>query len=401
MALLPPAQNIGIRTRKKLKMAKESASAFQDRIVAALRDDGFVIPGGTVQPDKMVRVRDTVVDKKPYEKSGFIKFSTSRDGSPSVIFGSHKRQMDIPDTINRGNSCFAMARGRDDKAIVRPVVEYKEPTLAEKLTLDPIYRAEMQSAVEKTKELWNSSTPVEKAGHDYLKTPAMDSARIRQTADGKLLVPVVRPAGPDLSKVELAGAQLIGNSGFKQFLPGTKAGCGFALIPSHPDPNKWLEHLAQSPKTLVLCEGVGTAMAIHQATGNPVIACLSAKNLPAVAEWLAHEGHSKNRPIVVFADNDLDKKRDGSFKQELDKYIGVKESCKAAEILGAKVALVDIDKGGYDARDLMRDSGDKAVADLVNEPRSIEQLKQDRPEAFGLQHKNEVEVEVEEPELTR
>jgi hypothetical protein len=61
----------------------------------------------------------------------------------------------------------------------------------------------------------------------------------------------------------LAGGQLITSSGFKSFIPGTKSGGGFSLVPACSDPNKWLI-IYQKVQNSVLCEGVGTALFINQ-----------------------------------------------------------------------------------------------------------------------------------------
>lgn len=245
-------------------MEKENAGEFQSRMLHQMRDLGFVITASTnIREGKWTSVRDADVDKS-WERSGRFKFDVaSTTGSPVCLFKSMKR--DLPTDFKRGDMSIEYARGSHDKNIARPLIIYKEPTLTEKLTLDPVYRDEMQHAVDKTKDLWDTSDAA--TDHKYLTSSGLDPARIRQTADGRLLVPVFRPAAPDLSKVELAGAQLISDTGFKQFLTGTKAGGGFALVPANPDPNKWFDHLSKSNKPLILCEGVGTAVAIHQATG--------------------------------------------------------------------------------------------------------------------------------------
>lgn len=377
-------------------MAQEQPDEFKARMLDKMRDLGFVI--NSVKDHGWTSVRDSLVDKS-WERSGRFKFDTAKStGSPVCLFKSMRR--DLPTDFKRGDMSIEFARGLD-KSVARPAVEYKAPTLAEKLTLDPIYRAEMQPAVEKVTELWQSSAQIGKAGHGYLTKPDLDPARLHTTADGKLLVPIFRPAAPDLLKVELAGAQLIGSNGFKQFIPGTKSGGGFALVPAHPDPNKWFDHLSNSAKPLVLCEGVGTALAIHQSTGFPVVACLTAKNLSTVAEWLKHEGHTNGREVVIFADNDLDKHvATGELRREAEQFIGIKEACKAAEIVGGKVALVDHDKHGYDAKDLLRDYGEDGVKAYVSDARTVDEIKVDRPEVFSP--KQEVQQEQEpEPELAR
>lgn len=376
-------------------MAREQMEDFRARMLDQMRDLGFVITSSTaIKEHGWTSVRDSAVDKS-WERSGRFKFDTAKStGSPVCLFKSMRR--DLPTDFKRGDMSLEFARGLE-KGVDRPAVVYKEPTLAEKLTLDPGYRAEMQNAAAKTTEMWHFSTQIGKAGHGYLTKPDLDPARLRVTADGKLLVPIFRPAAPDLSKVELAGAQLIGSNGFKQFISGTKSSGGFALVPAHPDPNKWFDHLSNSAKPLVLCEGVGTAMAIHQSTGFPVVACLSAKNLSTVAEWLKHEGRTNGREVVIFADNDLDKHvATGELRRETEQFIGIREACEAAEIIGGKVALVDHEQHGYDARDLMRDYGEDGVKAYVSDARTVEQVKLDRVDAFAT--KQELQQE-QEPEL--
>jgi len=388
------------------QMARESMEDFQMRMIDKMRDLGFVI--NNVKPNGWTCVRDSAVDKA-HEKSGRFKFDTaSTTGSPVCLFKSMKRE--LPTEFKRGDMSIEFAKGLEQGVLRSAAVVTKEPTLAERLTLTKEQRNEMSHATNATESMFAKASDV---SHLYLQNPALNPAGLKTLAAinaDVLIVPVYRPAAPDLSKLELSGCQMISTptNGHtseycadgecrKSFVGNTKAGAGFTLIPAVPNsvtnPQKWFDALAKSPKPLVLCEGVGTALAIYQATNLPVIACLSAKNLPVVAEWLKHEGHTNGRAIKVFADNDLDKTKSGIEKQENDKFIGIKEAIKAADILGGKVSVVDNAIGGYDARDLFRDGGDEAVRDAVNNARTVEQLKLDRPEILGA--KQEVKKEIE------
>ncbi len=123
-------------------------------------------------------------------------------------------------------------------------------------------------------------------------------------------------------------------------------------------------------------------MAIHQATGYPVIACLSAKNLPVVAEWLKASGYAAKRDVIVFADNDL-----AHPTHPESGYIGIREATKAAETLGGRIAVTNNGQKGYDARDIYRDHGHQAVVDHLEASMFPGELRQARPEAFSHQEK--------------
>ena len=367
--------------------AKESPMDFRARMISQMKNHGFGIDGKSkVAEGKWIAVRDSQVDR-PYERSGRFRFETSmKTGAPVCLFKSMKREL-VTD-YHRGDMSieFAKGYGMDTPANSRamppvPANDISTPaasSLADKLALSDSYRASMDQAADKARSMLKDSVPAE--GHGYLHSPGVGHAKLRQSG-GNLVVPVFRPAS-DISKVELAGAQTIGADGFKMFVAGTKSNCGFTMIPAHADPEKWLAHLKKSDKSLVLCEGVGTALSVYHATGQPVLACFTAKNLPVVAEWLKDQGYCDGRKTIICADNDLDKRRDGTDKREADKFIGIREAVKAAEITGGKVALSDSAQSGYDARDLMRDKGSKAVSDLVFDARSVDQIKADRPEVF-------------------
>lgn len=362
-------------------MQQESDSEFQHRMLNTMRGIGFVIsPSISINEGKWIRVPDGPDDSR---KAGAFRFDRSRNGNLVCSYRSFKR--DIPADHKKGDFAYEFARGGFVRALCEgnamPVGPAKPPTLAERLTLSPEHRAEMLKAVETTLKAWDEGNAVKAGEHPYLSNPDLHGSAVRLSQSGALIVPVLRPT-PDLQKIEWAGGQSIHKDGSKYFVTGTKALGAFALVPAASNPNRWMDHLEASPKPLILCEGVGTAMAIHQATGYPVIASLSAKNLPVVAEWLKASGYAAKRDVIVFADNDL-----AHPTHPESGYIGIREATKAAEILGGRVAVANNGQKGYDARDLCRDHGHQAVVDHLEASMFPDELRQARPEAFSHQEK--------------
>jgi len=381
-------------------MQRESDSEFQHRMLNTMRGIGFAIPPSiSVSEGKWFRVPDGPDDSG---KAGAFKFDRARNGNLVCSYRSFKR--DIPADHKTGDLAYEFARGGfekasgDGKSIAMPVEPPKPPTLAERFTLSPEHRAEMERASGAALKEWDTGSMVKAGEHAYLSNPDLHGSAVRQSRSGALIVPVLRPTS-DLQTVEWAGGQTIHKDGSKYFIAGTKALGAFALVPAVKDPNRWMDHLATSPKPLILCEGVGTAMAIHQATGYPVLAGLSAKNLPVVAEWLKASGHAARRDMIVFADNDL-----AHPTHPESGYIGIREATKAAEILDGRVAVVDNGQKGYDARDLYRDHGYQAVIDHLEESMFPDEVRQHRPEAFSLPGKAPMihePTEEREPEVER
>ncbi|BAP88360.1 putative DNA primase [Burkholderiales bacterium GJ-E10] len=234
-------------------------------------------------------------------------------------------------------------------------------------------------AVVDSVEQWEASR--EPKDFPYLCEPRLDPAGLRQCR-GRLLVPVLRfDQGGELG---WAGMQRIepapaGTSPEKRFVPGTATSGSFAVIPIQgsgvESPLDSFDAVRNAPR-VVFCEGVGTALAIHQATGLPVIAALSAQNLPEVARAL----HDKLRgQVVVYADND----------GERAGYKGQVYAVRTARVMGSartRIALPERAGGmtppGYDARDQLRDGPPGAIAATIEKALRAEQLERRIPERF-------------------
>lgn len=220
--------------------------------------------------------------------------------------------------------------------------------------------AEHRGAVEAARVAWTRARPADE--HPYLREPALCGAGLRaESARGDLLVPVV---GFDESDVlTWRGLQRIAADGTKKFALGTRSHGAFAMVPCGDDPLIGAEAL-RSAGRFILCEGIGTALALHEVTGLPAVAALSAGNLPVLARSLAGKVTDH---VVVYAD------ADGLAVREEQSLIGQRMAVEAARVFGphARVAIpsrrVGVTPPGYDARDQLRDGDGAAISAAIEE----------------------------------
>ncbi|MDA8093950.1 MAG: toprim domain-containing protein [Betaproteobacteria bacterium] len=221
--------------------------------------------------------------------------------------------------------------------------------------------ARQHNAIAESVALWNRA----RDGNEfpYLKDPDIPAFGLRQ-AGGRLCVPLMT-VGLD-GDAAWVGMQRIdwgepGHSTAKRFVPGTPTKGAFSVIPitgSDEEAPLRAFDAAKTAKQVAMCEGIGTALAIHRATGLPVVAAMSAQNLPDVARIL--RSHLQG-DVVIYADNDGEK---ASYK-------GQRYAAEAAGILGerTRIALPVKATGdtpsGYDARDQLRDVGSHEVAKTI------------------------------------
>ncbi|EQD64547.1 TraC DNA primase, partial [mine drainage metagenome] len=177
------------------------------------------------------------------------------------------------------------------------------------------------------------------------------------------MVPVL---GFDESDVLIwRGLQKIAADGTKKFALGTRPHGAFAMVPCGEDPLACAEAL-RSAQRFILCEGVGTALALHQVTGLPVVAALSAGNLPVFARAIAGKVTDH---VMIYAD------ADGRAAREDQSYVGQRMAVEAARVFGAsaRVAIpsrrVGVTPPGYDARDQLRDGDGAAISAAIEAAR--------------------------------
>ena len=218
--------------------------------------------------------------------------------------------------------------------------------------------AEHRSAVESARAAWTRGGAAD--AHPYLGDPPLCGAGLRVVAArAELLVPVL---GFDESDVlTWRGLQRIAADGTKKFTLGTRPYGAFTIVPCGEDPLACAEAL-RSAQRFILCEGAGTALALHQVTGLPIVAALSAGNLPVLARTLAGKVTDQ---VVVYAD------ADGRADREGQNYIGQRMAVEAARAFGphARVAIpsrrVGVTPPGYDARDQLRDGDGAAISAAI------------------------------------
>ncbi|MDA8258605.1 MAG: toprim domain-containing protein [Betaproteobacteria bacterium] len=281
------------------------------------------------------------------------------------------------------------------KADGKPI-QFK-PELARDLTPEEVARIDAQREVWRKQQAERQAVAVEDAiqrwedSHEpkafpYLQAPKLDPAGLRQ-GRAQLLVPVMaidadgEPGWVGMQRITWAEP---GQSADKRFVSGTSTKGAFAVIPivgaDVEAPLRAYEAACKADQ-VVFCEGIGTALAIHQATGLPVIAAMSAQNLPDVARSLHNKLQGR---AVIYADNDGE---NAQFK-------GQAYAVRAARMLGGartRIALPEKPGGitppGYDARDQIRDSGPEAIRNTMAATLDAWQLERRLPPEVAGRHK--------------
>lgn len=166
--------------------------------------------------------------------------------------------------------------------------------------------------------------------HPYLVTKGIGSHGAHVDKAGTLLVPVY-------VEFHLSSIQRIFPDGTKRFWPGGKTRGGYFPIGD-----------AAATDQLCICEGFGTAAAVHESTGLLTIAAFSANNLELVAR--AWRKRHPNASIIIAGDND---------KNE----VGQRAAQKTATAIGGCVALPS--QPGDDWNDVFRREGPQAVKQAI------------------------------------
>jgi putative DNA primase/helicase len=129
---------------------------------------------------------------------------------------------------------------------------------------------------------------------------------------------------------QLVGAQSISPDGRKSFPRGCRWGGGMYLM-SGQIPTRG------TPDTIVIAEGYATAATIHELTGLPVAAALTAGNLEAVAKTC--RGRHPGAEIYIAGDNDHEKERETGADGRPKKNAGREGALKAAQACGGIAVL--------------------------------------------------------------
>jgi len=214
----------------------------------------------------------------------------------------------------------------------------------------------------KAKEIWNAARPAS-PDHPYIRhkqvnvTPTLREIPLADlqsllgylpkssgnvlSGDTVLVAPIAQNRD---GKREISNVELIDASGSKAALAGrgTKTG-GYWSVAKLPEGEG-------EGVTILIAEGVATALSAQHVTGYPTVASLSAGNMPAVAKSMS-ELYPK-ASLVVLADI-------GNGQADAE---------KTAQIVGCRIAVPVIPEGarGKDFNDMAIASGLEAVSDAIN-----------------------------------
>lgn len=243
-------------------------------------------------------------------------------------------------------SCTLAARSRDDMTPAeRAALQKRWDDVRAQARQEETARHE--EAARRAVELFDKCIPAQQE-HPYLQqkqVPAMDM--VKQTADGRLVIPLFDQEGRITSLQFIAAAADSQGKWQKRFLAGGRTkGCWFPL-PQHPK---------QPRHVILICEGFATGISLFVATGYEVRIAFNAGNLLAVAQ-AARKGQPATT-IVICADNDT--------KPGTDANIGIEKAREAAQAVQAILAWPPLCNGkATDFNDLARASGSEAVRAVI------------------------------------
>ena len=224
-----------------------------------------------------------------------------------------------------------------------------------------------QAAAKLAISIWNHASPVGD-NHPYLQRKEVPAIGLRQTEDGRLIVPLLNQSGK-IQSLQFILPDKPAEGTDKFFLRGGKTSGGFFSIPAKN---------GTKDGPLLIAEGYATGASLHLATGHAVLIAFNAGNLEAVAR-LARARYP-DREILLCADTDCETvKPDGSPWNP-----GREAASSAAQAVGGKLALCPAHDGrATDFNDLHRLRSLEAVRAVIASAR-----KQDTdcpmPEGFFL-----------------
>lgn len=224
-----------------------------------------------------------------------------------------------------------------------------------------------KAAAKLAASIWNRSRT---AGddHPYLKRKEVPAIGLRQTEDGRLVVPVLDQSG-QIQSLQFILPDKPSEGTDKFFLKGGKTSSGFFSIPAKN---------GTKDGPLLIAEGYATAASLHLAIGYAALVAFNAGNLEAVARTA--RARYPDREILLCADNDCETvKSDG-----MPWNPGKEAASRAARTINGKLAICPAHEGkATDFNDLHRLRSLEAVRSAVEAAR-----KQDvdcpMPEGFFL-----------------
>lgn len=271
--------------------------------------------------------------------------------------GSYRIHLDAP-------ACCWWKNWRTDDEGSRTTKPDKDLTLAERKALRERIAAARKEAEEEQATRWAASAKLARtiwdaAGsasdtHPYLQrkgVPALAGIRQREWRGvTELLLPVLDASG-QLVSLQFILPEKPAEGADKRFLKGGRTAGGYFPIPAKD---------GSKDGPLLIAEGYATAASLRLATGHACLVAFNAGNLLPVARLVRDK--YPDREIIICADNDC-----GGGG---DRNPGVEAATKAAQAIGAKLAVCPaLDGGKADFNDLHTARSLEAVRMAIKEAR--------------------------------
>ena len=196
---------------------------------------------------------------RPHRKDGAYKAFLD---APASIWWKNWRTGDEGTWTAKPEKEFSAAQR---KALHERLAAAKADTKAEQ-------ERRWKAAAKLAASIWNRSRT---AGddHPYLKRKEVPAIGLRQTEDGRLVVPVLDQSG-QIQSLQFILPDKPSEGTDKFFLKGGKTSSGFFSIPAKN---------GTKDGPLLIAEGYATAASLHLATGYAALVAFNAGNLEAVA----------------------------------------------------------------------------------------------------------------------
>ncbi len=210
--------------------------------------------------------------------------------------------------------------------------------------------AEFAQAARSAISFWEGCTRINGASHAYLDAKGIAPHGARYGSGevfglGKaecVIIPLSSAEGRPKS------LQAIRSDGERRFWPGSTHEGAHYLIGNDD---------GQSP--VVFCEGFSTAASIHEATGLPVVMCITSGNMAPVARWASHRFNG--RELIVAGDDDwhlVD-------HPKVQRNVGRDAAEAMAKMIGGRAVFPNMEgfvtDGGDDFNDMAREFGLESV----------------------------------------
>ena len=309
-----------------------------EQFIAAIIRAGLTPPDYIINDGKMHRFFSSVSQK--FKKNGWYVFYP--DHPPSGSFGCWKLGIKNTFSLNTQNK-KTTEEERKERATV---IERQQKERQEEKR-----KAQIKAAFNAALMLKNASL-LHNSQHKYLIDTGLKDAFYPTTLDSCIKENIkTKELFVRVEDVEgvLMTVQVIDEYGNKEFLAGGAISGHFARIGT-----------LNNVDSIVLCEGIATALSIHEATGFSVVAVLTAQNYLAVAEAIRKK--YPNLFFIFCADDD-------SRKNQLNNTGKIKAD-EARNKFDGVVAMPDFDddpasRGLTDFNDMHRIYGVKRVREAI------------------------------------